>query len=109
MHFMSSVRMDRKRFSLIVVFFSLPFLIGSGSETLGQTPAPEIEWQKVFGGGRSDWAGSVQETTDGGYIVAGGTGSFGASNNVYLVKTDTESRTEPQRDVVPVKWSRSAG
>ena len=72
MHFMSSVRMDRKRFSLIVVFFSLPLLIGSGSETLGQSPAPEIEWQKAFGGPGSR-ADSVQQTTDGGYIVSGGT------------------------------------
>ncbi len=89
MHFMSSVRMDRKRFSLIVAFFSLPLLIGSGSETLGQTPAPEIEWQKFFGGGSSDGAKSVQETTDGGYIAAGPTHSFGAADyDFYLVKTD---------------------
>ncbi len=33
--------------------------------------AGEIEWQKILGGSRDDWAYSIQQTTDGGYIVAG--------------------------------------
>lgn len=33
--------------------------------------APEIEWQKNFGGSNNDIARSVQQTTDDGYIVAG--------------------------------------
>jgi hypothetical protein len=34
-----------------------------------------IQWQKSLGGTYDDWAYSIQQTTDGGYIVAGGSGS----------------------------------
>ncbi len=40
-----------------------------------------VDWQKAFGGSRLDAINSVQETDDGGYIVAGVTMSFGAGNN----------------------------
>ena len=33
--------------------------------------AQPIEWQKCLGGTNSDWAESIQHTTDGGYVVAG--------------------------------------
>ena len=33
----------------------------------------EIEWQKTYGGSGSDSASSIQQTSDGGYIVAGST------------------------------------
>jgi hypothetical protein len=33
--------------------------------------APEIEWQKSLGGSGYDYAQSIQQTSDGGYIVAG--------------------------------------
>ncbi|HEX5651715.1 MAG TPA: hypothetical protein VFX58_01495, partial [Chitinophagaceae bacterium] len=37
--------------------------------------APPIQWQKAMGGSGYEGASSIQQTTDGGYIVAGITGS----------------------------------
>jgi len=46
-----------------------------------------IIWAKTYGGTDYDNAYTVQQTSDGGYIVAGATWSFGAGG-AFLVKTD---------------------
>ena len=46
-------------------------------------------WEKTFGGSNFDAAYSLQQTTDGGFIIVGATYSFGAEfGDVYLIKTD---------------------
>jgi len=44
-----------------------------------------IVWAKTFGGTEDDWASSICQTSDGGYIVAGNTKSFGAGSVDLLV------------------------
>jgi len=53
-------------------------------------PSTPIIWQKTFGGTGSDYAYSIQQTTDGGYIVAGNTYSFGNGGDVYILKLKSD-------------------
>src|SRR3990170_885419 len=44
-----------------------------------------VEWQKTYGGDNADEAHSIQQTSDGGYVVAGRTRSFGAGKVDFWV------------------------
>lgn len=56
------------------------------------------EWYQTYGGVNYDAARSVQQTQDGGFIVAGSTASYGAGKmDVYLVKTDASGNLQWQR------------
>ena len=44
-----------------------------------------VSWQKTYGGTYDDWLSSIQQTSDGGYIVAGCTFSFGGTNGDFWV------------------------
>ena len=60
-----------------------------------------LEWGKSFGGTSSDYGNCVQQTTDGGYIIAGSTQTYGAGGfDAYLIKTTSNGT---------YSWSKTYG
>jgi hypothetical protein len=67
---------------------------GAGSEDfyLVRTDSTgNMQWYKTFGGAEIEEGNSIDQTSDGGFILGGYTSSFGAGGyDIYLVKTDEE-------------------
>jgi hypothetical protein len=59
-----------------------------------------VQWTKTIGGGNDDFAYSIIQSSDGGYVVAGLTYSFGAGGDIYLVKLDSSGN---------VVWTKTIG
>lgn len=60
-----------------------------------------LVWQKTIGGTDWDFASSLQQTSDGGFIIAGSTYSYGYGNaDGYVVKTDANGN---------ITWSKTYG
>ncbi len=50
-----------------------------------------LEWAKTFGGANYEYVRSIQQTSDGGYILAGYTSSFGAGGwDILILKLNVE-------------------
>jgi hypothetical protein len=67
-----------------------------------KTDASGLEqWSQTFGGSDMEVGYSVDQTTDGGYIIGGWTLSYGAGNtDVYIIKTDASGNEQ---------WSQTFG
>ncbi|MBD3405029.1 MAG: hypothetical protein GF411_02700 [Candidatus Lokiarchaeota archaeon] len=88
--------------SLIVVIVIVVAFIFSPLVSLIPEPE-ELEWHHMYGGSQQDWAYSVQNTTDGGFILAGVSGSSditGSTNHggddIYVIKLDSTGSMEWQ-------------
>jgi len=86
----------------IVAAWTFSFGAGSSDFYLLKTDANgDTLWTRTYGGSDGEEASSVAQTADGGFIIAGGTGSFGAGRmDVYLVRTDADGDT---------LWTRAYG
>ncbi|MEA3283287.1 MAG: hypothetical protein U9Q68_12195 [Euryarchaeota archaeon] len=72
----------------------------SNITTLADAAPPE-QWNRTFGGTQSDYAESVQQTSDGGFILAGMTTSYGTPvYDFWLIKTDANGTEQ---------WNRTFG
>ncbi len=81
-------------FGIVTPAYSNFWLVKTGS-------TGDTLWTRTYGGRLWDYAYSVQQTADGGYIMAGYTSSFGAgSQDFYLVKTNSQGDT---------LWTRTYG
>lgn len=79
----------------IVAGYTTSFGAGEGdSYVIKVDPFGDTLWTRIYGGSSFDDANSVQQTTDGGYIVAGYTESFGAgAQDVMLTKLNSSGNT----------------
>ncbi len=60
-----------------------------------------VSWTRTVGGSGDEWARSIVQTTDGGYVVAGHANSYGAGgSDVYIIKLDNTGN---------VSWTRTVG
>jgi hypothetical protein len=63
--------------------------------------AGDLEWAKTYGGTGAEFSYSLQQTSDGGYIVAGTTSSYGAGSADFLVLRLSSTGE--------VQWARTFG
>jgi hypothetical protein len=86
------------------------FITDSGKHEIGDINIIKLdkngnlEWERTFGGLELDWAYSIQQTIDGGYIVAGNTWSTDGDvsynhggSDIWIIKLDKNGNLEWER------------
>ncbi|MDR2354519.1 MAG: hypothetical protein LBF22_15460 [Deltaproteobacteria bacterium] len=93
--------------NIFLIFLTSFFVFVSITSVVkAQNFAPNIEWQKSFGGRESDYAYSIQQTSDLGYIIAGRSdsndgdvkGNHGYAD-YWIVKLDKQGTLQWQKSL----------
>jgi len=84
----------------IITGWSLSYSASEDVYLIKTNASGDTLWTRTYGGTNNDWGNSVAQTTDGGYIIAGWTYSYGAGGDVYLIKTNASGDT---------LWTRTYG
>ena len=81
---------------------------GTDFWVLKLSPNGSVEWERTYGGKKEDIAYCILQTSDGGYIVAGQTESFGAGSDDYLVlKLDQKGNIQWQNTYGGIYFDRA--
>jgi hypothetical protein len=103
----------------VILVISSAFALGFWSEVFAESfgcpkpysslsPMSSTSFAKTYGGTDLDFAFSVQQTSDGGYIVAGSTASFGAGcDDIFLIKTDANGNIIRAKTYGGTDWDRA--
>ncbi|MEO0262457.1 MAG: hypothetical protein ABIM62_01910 [candidate division WOR-3 bacterium] len=54
----------------------------------------QYQWAKIYGGGDDEGLWNIRQTLDGGYIVGGGTFSFGGYEEIFIMKLNPTGQVE---------------
>jgi len=74
---------------IIVILITAILALTTATPLVLASDGPEEEWNKTFGGSSMKYANSVQQTSDGGYIIAGCTyNPASGSLDVLLIKVE---------------------
>lgn len=86
----------------ILAGYSVNFSTGDSDAYMIKTNAAgDTLWTRIIGGISEDAANSIQQTSDGGYIVIGYTSSFGAGgSDLFLIKMDNNGT---------IQWTKTFG
>lgn len=76
--------------NFVIVGRTTSFGAGKGDVYVVKVDAGgNVLWERAYGGSEGDWANSVVEVSGGGYLVVGGTRSYGnGEDDTYVVRID---------------------